>query len=77
MNAQGAGMWVLLIAVTLVLGGRAIETTGAIREPALPADRVGAQLDLARSYLEALDYTRALQDLCPDSPEVKQCGVPE
>ena len=49
----------LAILWAVVLGGCVTETTGGLPEPADADERVQAQLDLARGYLENRDYSRA------------------
>ena len=50
-------LWVVLV------GGCVTETTGNLPEPATLNERVQAQLDLARGYLENRDFTRARSPL--------------
>ena len=49
--------------IALWLGGCASDTVGGPDQPAPVAQRVEAQLDLARGYLESRDFTRARQPL--------------
>ena len=45
--------------MTLVAGGCVTESSGGLPPPAPPEERVRAQLDLARGYLEQRDFGRA------------------
>jgi type IV pilus assembly protein PilF len=47
----------------VMLGGCVTERTGGLPEPAAPSDRVQAQLDLARGYLEQGNTERARSSL--------------
>ncbi len=53
----------LTFLVTLALGGCVTETSGGLPAPAPKEDRVTAQLDLARGYIEQRDLTRAKEPL--------------
>ncbi len=52
-----------LACLTLILGGCVTSRTGGLPDPAAPADRVTAQLDLARGYLEQGNTERARTSL--------------
>lgn len=54
---------VFLAAVLITLGGCVTESTGGLPDPAPPASRVNAQLDLARGYLEQGNMERARTSL--------------
>ena len=53
----------LLVAVLITLGGCVTESTGGLPDPAPPENRVNAQLDLARGYLEQGNTERARSSL--------------
>jgi type IV pilus assembly protein PilF len=52
-----------LVAVLITLVGCVTESTGGLPDPAPPASRVNAQLDLARGYLEQGNMERARSSL--------------
>ena len=54
---------VFLVAVLISLGGCVTESSGGLPDPAPPASRVNAQLDLARGYLEQGNMERARTSL--------------
>ena len=54
---------VFLVTVLVSLAGCVTESTGGLPDPAPPASRVNAQLDLARGYLEQGNMERARTSL--------------
>lgn len=58
MRPSSIGIWLFLLLV-LGVGGCVTQSTGGLPDPAGPADRVQAQLDLARGYLEQGNTERA------------------
>lgn len=55
--------WVSCLVVLLVVGGCVTEQSGGMPEPAPNSERVQAQLDLARGYLEQREWDHAKQPL--------------
>ena len=53
----------VLVAALSAVGGCVTESTGGLPDPAPPANRVNAQLDLARGYLEQGNTERARSSL--------------
>lgn len=54
---------ILILAVSAILGGCVTESEGGLPDPASAPDRVQAQLDLARGYLEQGNTERARNSL--------------
>ena len=64
----------LAIALTVLLTGCVTESTGGLPKPASASDRVQAQLDLARGYLEKGNTERARTSLVLTPQQLAQQG---